>query len=674
MMRASVRLCARAAIFVVAGFLAGCGGSPNTPMGSVIGSPGGSNPPPTHLVNVQLTVTIPAGGRRNGMGPNYVSNATQSLAVQLASVNGGGVTGVNATIVDTLSKSPRCKAQNNQTVCTATISGSPGNDVFSVSTYDGLNATGSVLSVGSVSAQIGSGGGGVGINNQLSLDVNGVIASLALKLSPNNVKRGEPANSVMSLTAYDAGGAQIIGAANYQTPIAVTIQGDATASFTLHAPGQSGSSLSIAKPTAGLSLSYDGNKQASSITVQAGVNNSGTVSAPFTLHGHVPPPPVGTIYALNLGANDGPGATVTEYDGKASGNATPLRTLNLSSKLYARSITVDSTGNLYVGYFDNSLGFSPSNGTPDQRNVVAIFAPGASGNAQPTAVLTADKTTQSSLFPLYTTLNAAGGVVVYGATAVDGNAGSDATLTYAAEASGAAAPLHGWNFANPAIRYAGPTGLALDASGNFYVAGALHTPLGPSYGIFVAAASDIGNPSANPARTIPWDPTTGLTPGFTVNVGLDSSGEVVVANSLLKINGSNVSCQGQANVFAAGATGGTTDDPPLRVLTLQGISTQSPFCASPRSPLQPFFPTLALYANTLFIVDDFNNAIDAFPSGRGGTVTPTQRIAGPATGLNAPIAVFLSPLSGQAPARPVTGRSQSAPTYVRSQPHTLHIR
>ena len=77
--------------------------------------------------------------------------------------------------------------------------------------------------------------------------------------------------------------------------------------------------------------------------------------------------------------------------------------------------------------------------------------------------------------------------MTYGATAVDGNGGSDAALTYAAGSAGAAAPLHGWNFASPTIRYAGPTGLALDAAGNFYVNGALHTSLGPSYGLFVAS-------------------------------------------------------------------------------------------------------------------------------------------------------------------------------------------
>jgi hypothetical protein len=644
--------------------ISACGGSPNTPTGSVVNSPGGTPPPPTQLVNVRLTVTVPTSQRRRATNPNYISPATASLAIQLASVNGNGVTGVNATIVNTLPKSPQCKVQNGATVCMATISGSPGIDVFSVTTYDALNATGSLLSVGNASAQIGSGGGGFGIDDRLSIDVNGVIAGLKMRLSPTGAKRGDPVSSAVSLTALDAGGAQIVGNSDYQTPITLAIQGDATGSYALHAPGESGSQLSLVKPTSSVSLQYDGNNQASSITIQAAVHDSDPVSvnAPFTLHGHQPPPPVGTIYALNLGTNLGKGATVTEYDGKARGNAAPLRTLNLSLKLYARSIVVDATGNLYVGYFNSSTGYLAS-GSPDPGNVVAVFAPGASGNDPPTAMLTADKSTQTTLFPLFTGINATGGLVSYGATTVDGNAGNDSVLTYAAGASGPTPPSNGWNFSFPIIGLVCPecpSGLTLDTAGNFYMAGALSSALGPSYGVFVTAVADIGNPSANPARTIPYDATTQLTQNETTNVSLDSSGEVVVGNSLLQGTGSKITCQGRANVYAAGATGGTTDNPPLRVLVLQGIFTKNTQCASFQSPQQPYFPSIALYGVALFAADDFNNAIDAYASGAGGTVKPSLTLAGPATGLNAPIAVFVSPLSGPAKARPVNPKALNA--------------
>lgn len=594
------------------------------------------------------------------MRPDYVSSKTQSLVIQLASVNGGGVTGVSATTIETVRNAPGCNRSSGGVVCAGTTNGSPGLDLFSVTTYSGTNATGSVLSVGTVQAQIASGGGGLPITNHLSLALFGVIASLKLALVPNQAKRGEKTAAAVRLDAFDAGGAEIVGPSDYAGPIALTIQGDATGAFALHAGDGSGQSLSIVRPTSSITLTYDGNAQASPVTIQANVSSpsSASASASFTLRGKQPPPPVGTIYALNLGANAGKGATVTEYDGKASGNAAPERTLQLSSKLYARGIAVDASGNLYVGYLDNQFGFSPSNGTPDVKNEIAIYAPGASGGEQPTAILTADKKTQTALFPIYMTFDAAGGLVTYGATSVDGNTG-DAVLTYAPGSTGAAAPAHGWNFVSPQVRYAGPTGLALDGSGNFYVNGALHTSLGPNDGLFVASASDIGNPQANPSRTIAWNSYTELPPGLTTNVSLDPSGEIFIANSLTGGSGGSYTCQGRANVFSAGADGGNPSDPPLRILVLDGIFTNNPYCSESRDPRVAYFPSIAVFGTTLFAADDFNNAIAAYPANGHGDVKATLQIAGSATGLNAPVALVITSVSGRAKARPVTGGSRS---------------
>jgi hypothetical protein len=648
---------------------AACGGGFGTPNGPVVNSPGGPTPPPLPLVKVHVHVTIPgaSGGHSQRVRPGYVSPNTESLVIQLASVDGQGVSGVNATTIETRAKSPGCATQGGETVCTGTTLGSPGEDVFSVTTYAGVNATGAVLSVGTVQAKIASGDGSVQINN-LTLTLDGVIASLHLSLSPDAGKRGKPMTAEVPLTAFDATGAQIVGAGHYLSPIALTIQGDSANAFRLHAGRASGSSLSIAKPTSGITLKYDGNRQAASITVQASVDGPSSIGAhkQFVLHGKQPPPPVGTIYALNLGSRNGLAATVTEYDGKAKGNAAPERTLQLSSKLYARSIALDASGNLYVGFFDNQFGFSAQTGAPDTGNIIAIYAPGASGKTPPTALLTADSKSNTAIFPLFVSFDPSGDLVTYGATAVDGNTG-DAVLTYAPGSKGAAKPLHGFDFANPVIRYGGPTGLTLDASGNFYINGALHAPLGPDYGLFTALAADVGNPQANPARTIPWDPsTTQLTPGVTTNVVLDSSGEIFIANTLLG-GRTSTTCQGRANVFAAGAGGGVTDVPPLRILSLDGVFSSDPACASPRDPRAAFFPTIAMYGTTLFAADDFNDAIDAYPANASGNVKATLTIAGSATQLKAPIALAITKLSGRAMARPaITSLTHSTPNEETS--------
>ena len=646
----------RVGAVAVALTMAACGGGGGLPVGSVVNTGGGSGPPPTKLVDVKVIVSIPPSGGRQGIRPDYVSVNTKSLVIELSSVNGEGATGVNPTTINTAANSHGCKADGGETVCIATASGSPGNDVFAVTTYQGTNATGAVLSVGSVQAKIADSGGNVPVNNKISIALAGVVTSLGLHLSPTDGRRGKPATSDVSIAAYDASGAQIVGPSDFLMPLLLAIEGDNNNAFLLHAGKRSGTSLSISKPTSGITLSYDGNKQASSVTVQVSVDGPSSINAkqPFTLRGKQPPPPVGTIYALNLGTNDGQGATITEYDGKASGNAAPVRTLQLDSKLYARGIAVDANDNLYVGYFDNQYGFSPSDGLPDARNEIAIYAPHASGNTQPTAYLTADKSTKSLLYPLYIAFDASGDLVTYGATTVDGNGGNDAVLIYSPGSSGAATPANAWSFGSPSIRYAGPTGLALDPSGNFYFNGQLHSSLGPVYGLFVAPASDYNNPSVTPTRAIPWDTTTELAPGLTRNVALSDSSEIYISNVLEEFTKSSYpECQGRVNVYAAGADGGSTDVPPLRKLTLDGVFTANPACVSyTGNALAPFFPSITLYGTTFFVADDFNNAVDSFPSSGNGDVKPISQIAGSATGLNAPIALVVTKDSERAKARP----------------------
>ena len=163
------------------------------------------------------------------MRPNYVSPNTHSLTVGLVTVDGVPVSGVGASTVDTVRAAHGCKTSGGALVCTATISGAQGSDKFAVTTYAGTNATGAVLSVGSVEAQIG-GQGKIGVN-ALSIAIDGVIASLRLRLAPKVTPRGKPATAHVSLDAFDASGAAIVGPSDFQLPIALTIQGDAITHF-----------------------------------------------------------------------------------------------------------------------------------------------------------------------------------------------------------------------------------------------------------------------------------------------------------------------------------------------------------------------------------------------------------------------------------------------------------
>jgi hypothetical protein len=634
--------------------LAACGGGSNLPNGSVVNSPGNGSGNPTKLVSVKVTVTVP---RVSGqVRPDYVSVNTESLVIELTSVDGSGVTGVSATTMNTTAHAHGCKEGSDGLVCSATTQGSPGQDVFAVTTYSAPNATGSLLSVGTVQAKIQSANGKVPISDTLSLTLDGVIASLELALAPNWGKYGHAMRASVRLAAFDASGAAIVGPSDYASPVALTIQGDSQKAFALRANGKSGASLSILKPTSDIALTYDGNPQASSpVTLQANVDGPSVgTSANFSLRGKQPPPPVGTIYALNIGANDGQSATVTEYDGNAKGNVAPKNVLHLSSTLYARSIALDAGGNLYVGYFDSPSGWSPSTDLPDTGNEVAIYRHGASGNDGPVAVLNSDAQTGTTLYPSSMSFDPSGRLVTYGASTSAIPSPRGAVLTYAAGAKGRTSPEDAFNFASPWIEYSvgGTTGLAIDANDNFYVSGGLAVTFSVEYGLFVAKAADIDNPQAPVARTVSWSDEQPNEP--IRNVSLDENGEIFLGYA------DSTSCQAKVSVYAGGVKG---SDQPLRVLTLDGVSAHG--CQNSR--FWQNFPTIDLYGRSLYTVDPINDALDAFPAGNGGTVKPAVHIAGSLTGLNAPVGLVVTSLSGSAAADPVTGASQRAPVRL-----TLH--
>ena len=257
--------------------------------------------------------------------------------------------------------------------------------------------------------------------------------------------------------------------------------------------------------------------------------------------GKQPPPPIGTIYALNYGASSGE-ARRNRVRRQIQWHVAPERTLQLDAKLYAVSIAVDSSGNLYVGYFDTTNG--ASFGKPDSGNEIAIYAPGASGGDQPTAVL--KSTANTTIYPIFMALDPSGRLVTYGATNVDGNTGN-AVMTYAEASKGGSKtdPEYAFAFSRrrctiPALRGSRSTPPTTSIS---------MVRLNPASEARMGCTSilrpDIGDPSAEPSRLIPWDPTTELSAGFTSDVALNQSAEVFIANFVKTGSGSSATCQAQ---------------------------------------------------------------------------------------------------------------------------------
>jgi sugar lactone lactonase YvrE len=192
----------------------------------------------------------------------------------------------------------------------------------------------------------------------------------------------------------------------------------------------------------------------------------------------------------------GVGGRIKIYSAGAMGNAAPgLNIAGLNTGLYSpQAIAIDAAGRLYVA---NGLSGS-SNGS------ITVYAPGATGDAGPTATIGGSNTQLS--YPTALGFDHAGRLYVI-------NSGTGSLTVYAPGATGNVAPT--------ATRlFAGAAGIALDAADRLYVASS--TPSG-------AARIDIYKLEASGTFTRTdtiAGPNTGLSPGA---IAVDPAGWLYVA-------------------------------------------------------------------------------------------------------------------------------------------------
>src|SRR5881396_2407078 len=198
-------------------------------------------------------------------------------------------------------------------------------------------------------------------------------------------------------------------------------------------------------------------------------------------------------------ANEVFGSSITVYAPGASGNATPTATIagDNTGLSFPFGVALDGAGNIYVTNSASSVGGS---------NSITVYAAGASGNATPAATIAGGNTGLD--FPTGIALDGTGNIYV-------GNSGGNITVdgsitVYAAGASGNATPTATIAGGNTGLSI--PQGIALDGAGNIYVANIV------SNSITIYAAGANGN--ATPAASIAGG-NTGLS--FPVGIALDGA-------------------------------------------------------------------------------------------------------------------------------------------------------
>ncbi|HTW85149.1 MAG TPA: hypothetical protein VMD91_13855 [Candidatus Sulfotelmatobacter sp.] len=130
---------ARLIVLVAVTALAGCGAGQSVP---------GTHRDAASKTRVALRITIPHASAPNQVGrrPAYVSPATQSATVDVTPQGSTTPVGGYPQTVGLTPSSTGCTSSLASTVCTLTLSVGAGSYALTLTTYDGANATGNVLS------------------------------------------------------------------------------------------------------------------------------------------------------------------------------------------------------------------------------------------------------------------------------------------------------------------------------------------------------------------------------------------------------------------------------------------------------------------------------------------------------------------------------------------------
>jgi hypothetical protein len=153
--------------------------------------------------------------------PQYVTAAVQSVSIALTAVNGSPVSPV-----------PVATSNVNLTTCPCTVAGPAvpaGSDAFTLTAFDGQNATGNVISTASPTLTIVS-----GQTNSESITLNGVPASFTVAAPAATAGTAFNAAQPVGVTALDANGHVIMG--TYANPVTLAST-DTTGATTLTTSG-----------------------------------------------------------------------------------------------------------------------------------------------------------------------------------------------------------------------------------------------------------------------------------------------------------------------------------------------------------------------------------------------------------------------------------------------------
>ena len=325
----------------------------------------------------------------------------------------------------------------------------------------------------------------------------------------------------------------------------------------------------------------------------------------------------GKIYVLNRAYNRKRNIKVYPPLGTSTGiiNEAPIAAIAGSKTRLddPTGIALDSQGNIYVA---NSLG-GPKVPNTEDSGMVTVYAAGSTGNIAPIATISGAAT--GLAYPAGIALDSSGNIYV--ANELTGDTSSSledypSITVYPAGSKGNASPISIIAGDNTGLSYS--QGIALDSSGNLYAEGYIEY-VGDTINVYPAGS----NGNVSPAATI-VGADTGL--DGPDGIALDSGGNLYVSNGYGGPVGG-----GSVTVYPPGSSG---DAVPIATITssFTGISYASSIAVDSNGKIY--------VANEFGDADD-NGSITIYSAGSYATGAPIATIAGDDTGLSNPFGIAL---------------------------------
>ncbi|MFY9663082.1 MAG: hypothetical protein WAL67_00630 [Candidatus Cybelea sp.] len=306
-------------------------------------------------------------------------------------------------------------------------------------------------------------------------------------------------------------------------------------------------------------------------------------------------------------ANEGPrgDSSVTVYSAGATGNAKPIQTIKGSNTGLSASweVAVDADGKMYVA---NTTG-----GGSQGHGSVTVYAAGATGNVAPVQTISGPNTRLAN--PLGVALDPVNGDIYVESE------GCSSPYFYCVEifasgANGNVAPTG--IIRGKKTELSDSSGVALDASGNLYVANYAGVGYNDRGTVTAYTAGSVGNVA--PARTISGSNTGLYQPE---GVAFDTGSNIYVPNGF-----GGPSNAGSVTVYAPTASRNAA---PIR--TIQGTKTKLD------EPLG-----IALDgSDNLYVGNYESNTVTVYAAGANGRVKPINKIKGTRTGLSYPTGIAI---------------------------------